>query len=75
MNLLIDPSLLLPDARHQQPAALIRRHGATKTTFGYHSADPDAGPRCGRCNNLLHLHLWQLADGGNVLDCATEAQP
>jgi hypothetical protein len=57
------------------PAVLVARHGATDTVFGYHSADPYTGPRCGRCNRLLHIHVWQLVDGGDVLDCATEARP
>ncbi len=37
---------------------------------------PFTGPRCGRCNRLLHHHLWQLVDPdlaeqGGVMDCET----
>lgn len=59
---------------------LINRHGITETRFGYYDA-ADGGPRCGRCNNLLHNHLWQLVDPNpadedlaaqaGVLDCET----
>lgn len=64
---------LLVDLTQTLPEALIERHGAVNTTFGYYSADPISGPRCGRCNDLLHIHVWQLVDGTEVLDCAREA--
>jgi hypothetical protein len=70
MKLLIDPALLLPGAH--APQALIERHGVTETTFGHYPADPATGPRCGRCNDLLHIHVWQLVDGTEILACARE---
>jgi hypothetical protein len=70
VNLLIDPDLLNADTKtHDRPNAYINRHGATETVFGYYSADPLTGPRCGRCNDLLHVHLWQLVDDGDVIHC------
>ncbi len=70
MNLLIDPDLLTADANAVgRPNAYINRHGATRTVFGYYDADPATGPRCGRCNDLLHVHLWQFVDGTDVIDC------
>lgn len=60
MKLLIDPALLLPDAR--KPAALIERFGIVETVYGWQDADPNT-------NGLLHHHTWQLVDDGNVLDC------
>ncbi len=57
---------------------LINRLGVTETPFGYYSADEFTGPRCGRCNRLLHHHLWQfvdrgLAEQGGVMECETAA--
>ncbi|WP_433730827.1 hypothetical protein ACQP2Y_21115 [Actinoplanes sp. CA-051413] len=70
MNLLIDPELLNADANtHDRPNAYINRHAFIRAAFGYYSADPLTGPRCGRCNDLLHVHLWQLVDDGDVIDC------
>lgn len=69
MELLIDPDLLVPSGKDRQPAALVYRYGATKTAFGYYPADETNGPRCERCNRLLHHHLWQLVDDGEVQDC------
>ncbi len=72
MNLRLDPDRL---ADIKQPlGALINRHGITETHFGYYSSDPLTGPRCGRCNNLLHVHLWQLVnpdmpEQGGVINC------
>lgn len=53
---------------------LINRHGLTETAFSSQSADEATGPRCGRCNVLLHHHLWQFVDPdqaeqGGVMDC------
>lgn len=80
MNLLIDPDLLKsdPDTDRTRPTALINRNGATPTVFGYYDADPATGPRCGRCNNLLHVHLWQMVDPDTVdqdgvIDCGRQA--
>jgi hypothetical protein len=70
VNLLIDPDLLAADANSVgRPNAYISRHGATTTTFGYYPADQQTGPSCGRCNELLHDHLWQFVDGDEVIDC------
>jgi hypothetical protein len=51
VDLLIDPDLLdgTIDAHHAKPGALINRHGATKTVFGFYSVDEMTGPRCPRC--------------------------
>lgn len=80
MNLLIDPDLLDtdPDTNFDRPTALINRHDTIPTVFGYYDADPATGPRCGRCNDLLHVHLWQLVDPdtveqGGVIDCRRQA--
>jgi hypothetical protein len=72
VKLLIDPDLhASAPGTPGRPDALIGRHGAIIRVYGYFSADPHAGPRCGRCNGLLHVHLWQLVDGG-VIDCGRQ---
>lgn len=74
MNLLIAPDLYDADpSTPGRPNAYINRHGATATTFGYYPADPATGPRCPRCNTLLHQHLWQFVDGTDVIDCGRQA--
>lgn len=65
--------LLVDLTQTRRPEALIERYDTVNTQFRNYSADPIAGPRCGRCNDPLHIHLWQLVDDGDVLDCAREA--
>lgn len=67
MNLLVAPDL--PDTVRAEIASLIRRFGETVTPFGYYPNDENTGPRCPRCNTLLHNHWWQQVDGDDVLNC------
>ncbi|GIM88774.1 hypothetical protein [Paractinoplanes toevensis] len=71
MNLFLDP-----DRRADIKAdlgSLTRVHRVADVHYGYYPAD-ESGPRCGHCNQLLHVHLWQLHDPdlfeqGGIIDC------
>jgi len=75
VKLLIDTDQLL--RVKQALGALISQHGITETGFGYYQNDAYTGPRCRRCNRLLHNHLWQLVDDSDevcdVIDCEATA--
>ncbi len=73
MNLLIDPDLHATDKFNpRRPSVLIHGHAVVETMFGYYDADPATGPRCPRCNDLLHLHTWQLTNGTEVFECGRQ---
>jgi hypothetical protein len=71
VNLRIDPDLLRSDRdfRTDRPNTFISQHNVEEATFGWFSDNPNTGPRCRRCNDLLHIHLWQLVDGTDIVDC------
>ncbi len=78
--LLIDPEVFeafTPPRVPVNPHSFYQRHTTVPTRFGYYDADdtnPNA-PRCDRCNELLHVHVWQLVEvAGDIVKDIVECE-